>query len=76
MPDGEGTLRMKDGSIYKGHFVKGQEDGRGVVVDSKGNRFEGSFKQGRRHGPFVETDKEGKVIRMGTYKFGMIDAVQ
>ena len=76
MPDGEGLLTLKDGSRYRGQFVKGKEEGKGVLVDKDGIRYEGFFKQGRKHGAFVETDKDGKVIRKGTYKFGMLEATQ
>ena len=69
-------LTNADGSRYKGQFVKGKEEGRGVLVDKNGVRHEGFFKQGRKHGAFIETDKEGKVIRKGTYKFGMPDTTQ
>jgi hypothetical protein len=43
------------------------------VLVHNGVRYEGSFKQGKKHGPFVETDKEGKIIRKGVYKFGILD---
>ena len=76
MPDGEGVLTNADGSIYKGQFVKGKEEGKGVLVTKDGVRCEGTFKQGRKHGAFIETDKDGKLIRQGTYKFGMLDATQ
>ena len=76
MADGEGTLRMKDGSKYKGHFVKGKEEGKGVLEDKDGVRYDGFFKQGKKDGAFVETDKNGNVIRKGVYKFGTLDASQ
>ena len=76
MPEGQGSLTMADGTRYQGGFVRGQEEGKGVMLSKDGIRFEGSFKQGKKHGAFVETDKDGKVIRQGTYKFGMLDTPQ
>lgn len=72
MAEGEGVLRMQDGSVYTGHFSKGKEDGKGTIVTKDGVRFEGFFKQGKKDGPFVETDRNGKVIRQGTFRYGRL----
>lgn len=72
MAEGEGVLRMKDGSVYTGSFSHGKENGKGTIVNKDGVRFEGFFKQGKKDGPFVETDASGKVIRQGTFRFGRL----
>lgn len=72
MAEGEGALRMNDGSVYTGGFVRGKEDGKGVLIDKEGVRFEGFFKQGKKDGPFIETDTNGNVIRKGTFRYGRL----
>lgn len=72
MAEGEGVLRMQDGSVYTGHFSKGKEEGKGTIVTKDGVRFEGFFKQGKKDGPFIETDSNGRIIRQGTFRNGRL----
>lgn len=48
MAEGNGTLRMTDGTVYIGEFVRGKEEGKGVLTTKGGVRFEGSFKKDKR----------------------------
>ena len=66
--NGEGILRMADGTKFKGNFVAGKREGVGVEENKDGVRFEGHFHNGMKNGDFVERDANGNVIRKGTYK--------
>ena len=73
MMDGEGILRQKDGTKFRGHFSQGEKDGPCVMESPDGMRFEGSFKAGERDGDFVEKDANGNVVRRGHYTNGVLD---
>ena len=70
---GEGVLRMKDGSKFKGIFSNGKKNGKCVEEDKDGVRFEGTYVDDLRDGAFVEKDRNGAVIRKGYYKRGVIE---
>ena len=46
LPDGIGTLNLKNGDVYKGSFNKGKYDGPGTIYYKNGDRFEGEFVNG------------------------------
>ena len=46
LPDGIGTLNLKNGDVYKGSFTKGKYDGPGTIYYKNGDRFEGEFVNG------------------------------
>jgi hypothetical protein len=69
--EGEGILRLADGSKFKGQFKKGAKNGPGIMEDKNGNRFEGNFVNDEKDGPFVEKDRNGKITRQGTYSHGV-----
>ena len=70
--DGEGILRMADGTKFKGTFKKGEKNGFGIMEDADGIRFEGNFKDNEKDGPFVMKDKNGHVTQKGVYSHGVI----
>ena len=70
--NGEGVLRLADGTKFKGHFKEGMKNGKGVEEAADGTRFEGSFFNDQKDGSFVEKDKTGKVIRKGIYSRGKL----
>ena len=72
MAEGKGKLKMTDGSVYTGDFVRGKEHGKGVLTEKDGTVFEGEFKNGKKDGEFIEKDAGGKVIRKGTFKNGRL----
>ena len=39
--DGDGCLRMEDGSVYVGMFVKGHYNGKGTLSYVDGSKYEG-----------------------------------
>ena len=71
--DGEGVLRMADGSKFKGQFKNGMKNGKCVEEDANGVRFEGYYENDLRNGAFVEKDKNGSIIRRGTYRRGKLE---
>ena len=70
--NGEGILRLADGSKFKGTFVNGEKNGFGIMVDENGMRFEGNFRDNEKDGPFVLKDKDGNVTQKGTYSHGVV----
>ena len=70
--DGEGILRMTDGSKFKGMFKNGEKNGPGIMEDENGMRFEGNFKDNEEDGPFVMKDKNGNIVQKGEYSHGVI----
>ena len=73
MMDGEGILRQKDGTKFRGHFSKGEKNGSCVMESPDGIRFEGNYKDNERDGYFVEKDRNGNVLRSGHYTRGVLD---
>ena len=71
--DGEGILRQKDGTKFRGTFRQGEKNGKCVMETPDGIRFEGSFKNNLRDGDFVEKDRNGNVVRRGHYTNGVLD---
>ena len=70
--NGEGVMRLSDGTKFKGHFKNGMKNGKGVEESSDGTRFEGSFFDDQKDGSFVEKDRNGNVIRKGIYNRGKL----
>lgn len=48
MAEGEGVLRMKDGSVYTGHFSKGKENGKGTIVTRMVYALRASLNKGKK----------------------------
>ena len=71
--NGEGILRMIDGTKFKGTFRNGEKNGFGIMEDKEGVRFEGYFENNERHGEFVLKDKNGHITQKGTYNHGVIE---
>ena len=72
MMDGEGILRQKDGTKFKGTFRQGEKNGPCVMETPDGVRFEGSYRNNERDGAFVEKDRNGHVVRKGKYRNGVV----
>ena len=70
--NGEGVLRMSDGTKFKGTFKNGMRNGKGIE-EKDGVRFEGSYVNDIKDGPFVEKDSNGSIIRKGYYKHGIVE---
>ncbi|EGR27773.1 MORN repeat protein [Ichthyophthirius multifiliis] len=60
---GEGVLRMKDGTYYEGQFDKGEINGRGKMQYSNGNYYEGEFKFGEKDGYGEFFAKTGEIYK-------------
>ena len=71
--NGEGVLRTKDGSKYKGNFKDGMKNGKFIEENSDGLRFEGTYVNDIRDGAFVEKNRNGNIIRKGVYRMGRIE---
>ena len=41
---------MRDGSYYRGHFVKGEMQGVGERIWDDGSEYRGEFHKGEKHG--------------------------
>lgn len=63
VPNGEGKLKMKDGSEYIGPFLKGSFSGQGQLSYSDGAVVKGEF-------------KNGEVFGKGVYKYPSTDPMQ
>ncbi|CAD8176448.1 unnamed protein product [Paramecium pentaurelia] len=50
---GQGILKMKDGSYYQGNFEKGEIEGHGEFHYANGSMYVGEFHQGEKHGQGV-----------------------
>ena len=70
--DGEGSLRLADGTIYKGTFAKGKKEGAGVMMAPNGHRLVGFYKNDLMDGPFEETDAQGTVLAKASYLNGVL----
>ena len=73
MMDGEGVLRQKDGTKFRGQFREGKKNGKCIMETPDGLRFEGTYKDDVRDGDFVEKDRNGNVIRRGSYNNGVVE---
>ena len=70
-PDGEGILRLADGTKFKGSFKNGEKNGAGILVNADGERYEGGFLNNEKDGAYVLKDKNGNIIEKGTYVRGI-----
>ncbi|CAK8054884.1 hypothetical protein [Eupransor demetentiae] len=68
---GEGELKLKNGSYYKGSFTKGRFDGQGTYHDKAGWSYSGHFKNGQADGQGTFTTAQGK-RHSGTFKDGRL----
>ena len=50
LPNGNGILKHKNGSIYRGHFKNGYMHGKGVFEWKSGSLYSGQYHEGKRHG--------------------------
>ena len=70
-PHGFGSIKFLDGSVYEGHWRKGERNGTGTYTYANGNRYTGSWKhdvpEGEGHFEFANG---GHVD--GTWKNGVI----
>ena len=69
-PDGEGSLAVRTGLSYTGHWADGEMDGRGVLRFENGDKYEGDFVAGRMHGVGKYTSTDGSVY-LGEFRAGM-----
>jgi len=53
-PDGQGSQRWSDGTVYTGTWNAGAAHGRGKLVKSDGSGYEGNWLEGRKHGSGFE----------------------
>ena len=49
-PNGFGTLKYKDGSMYEGHFIEGLKHGQGKMSHRDGTVYEGFWENDLEHG--------------------------
>jgi len=70
LPNGNGILKHKNGSIYRGHFKNGYMHGKGVFEWKSGSRYAGQYNEGKRHGKGTYTWPNGAVYK-GDYKSGI-----
>jgi hypothetical protein len=69
-PDGHGTLRIKDGSVYTGQWKKGRKNGNGVYASSDGDLYAGPYLNDKFHGRGVYVSEENQVYT-GDWQNGM-----
>lgn len=61
-PDGYGTLRIDDGSIYTGSWVQGRRSGYGVYTSLDGLLFAGQWSNNAYHGRGVEISEMNDIF--------------
>jgi hypothetical protein len=61
-PDGYGTLRIDDGSIYTGSWVQGRRSGYGVYTSLDGLLFAGQWSNNVYHGRGVEISETNDIF--------------
>ena len=70
-PHGYGSIKFLDGSVYEGHWRKGERTGTGTYTYANGNRYTGSWKHGVPEGEgHFEFANGGHV--QGTWKNGVV----
>jgi len=69
MPQGEGRLRLPDGTRYEGQWKEGKPHGRGTIIYASGSGYRGEFFEGKRHGYGIYAKPTGEKIK-GLWKKG------
>jgi len=69
-PDGTGTLRIEDGSIYDGDWQRGLRHGHGVYASVEGDLFRGTWQDDKFYGRGVYVWPDGQVYT-GDYVDGL-----
>lgn len=69
--DGNGTLRLRDGSTYTGGFSKNKMNGEGQIVFNDKEWAKGSWMMGIKDGLFEEHWDGGRQYFKGTYEGGV-----
>lgn len=78
-PEGKGTLRFSEGTVYEGQWRGGKQDGYGTLRRASGEVYEGEYKNGQRTGrgklrypdgaSYDGQWKQGAMEGEGTYTF-------
>ena len=63
LPDGEGRLRLSDGTRYEGQWKEGKPHGRGTIIYASGAGYKGEFKEGKRHGYGIFAKPTGEKVK-------------
>ena len=58
-----GEYYWKDGSIYKGDFVKGLREGKGIWINEHGDRYEGPFRKDKKNGIGTTKNKKSQIYK-------------
>lgn len=61
--NGQGSLKLKNGDKYRGHFKDGRFDGQGTFKSNKGWQFKGHFSKGQVTGQGKLTTKNDKIYQ-------------
>jgi hypothetical protein len=73
-PDGRGTFKYADGSVYEGEFRGGRREGRGAMTFAQdGSTFVGEWKAGKQHGGGTFTGKVYGDVYRGEWREGHED---
>ena len=67
--EGFGTIELKDGFIYEGHFEDGEIAGKGKAHFNNNDGYNGELYEGNAHGPGTYKWSDGS-IHEGTFAFG------
>ncbi len=67
-PHGQGVLKLKDGSVYKGSFKYGEMDGFGEFSYPNYGKYTGFMSVNKPHG--IGTYEDEKIITKGTWRKG------
>ena len=70
--NGQGTLRLADGSVYEGEWKDGNMHGKGTYTSSYGSVYEGEWKDDKKHGKGKLTFSNGDVYE-GEWKDGKMN---
>ena len=68
--EGNGTTSYSDGSLYKGHYIRGIKEGEGTFTWNNGQTFEGNWLNNELHGKGILT-ADGNKFEV-VYRFGKI----
>ena len=68
--DGEGSIRMSDGSHYNGRWKNNKKHGKGLELLTNGERYEGNFENDEKHGEGRLTTKSNLTMK-GTWRHGV-----
>jgi hypothetical protein len=70
-PNGKGTLKLKNGDVYIGAFVKGSFNGKGLYTWEDGSTYEGDFENDLFHGTGTMKFSDGGVY-VGAFEDGAL----